>query len=670
MAEEKPGLLTLPAECIVECLAHLSPRCLGSVSQVCSVLEKLAAEDTVWRAQCVRACHGHLLDFRESLGSFCHPAAREVRKPRAVKRQRSTGPWQRIYRQSAERLRRTIAIDYGRGYAKFGLCDGSPSTLQLCQPNAEASADSLYATIFRRLRLRRSDLASHAAIVSEPFALAAARAEDARNQWRVDVTRQLLREHRVAKLCLIDSASLCLFAHKFTSGVHKPPHKRPPPQGRFTAPATRTLHSAHPTRTSAERPHHIAAATLGMSWSPHIACGAPSPPAFRSVLGVVLNIGFASTYCVPVIRGHVVRAAVRSIPLGGAALTQCFAECLQRVGVDMRSASLAMRLPPITVARDVKEAGCEVWPTSLQRRLGHDPFDWARLAARDDEPLREVDVRGHSLSLGWVRYLPAELLFGPGNGLQHTVLAAVEAAVRAEWQSTQGEEAAVEGWAAKEHAALMLQLMGRVALSGGSAVISGLAARCAGRCDVPRAPLAPCAPSSLKTRGRHRRYISHRNNVMHHLPHAQSPSLPITAHRLQHELSGCFANKYAYANADKHVSVLAAHPRDRTTWLGAAVLAGSSDFEDHWCIDASDVPTLEPEMPKTLHAGYARDLLLSFVEFGRETLDRFGALQQLQLLDRRALAVIVLATMVGLVFGTAVAGAVHNHSSHPTVKLE
>ena len=215
-------LLDLPAECIVECLKHLSVICLGHVSQCCSALEQLAAEDEVWRTKCVRAHHGHLLDFRESLGSFCHPDAREVRKPLPVTRQRSTGPWQRIYRRSAESLRRTVAIDFGRGYAKYGLTSGFTATLQLCQPNAEASADSLYEAVFRRLRLRRSDLASHTAIVSEPFALAASRAEDARERWRADVTHRLLREHGLAKLCVIDSASLCLFAHKLTSGARGP----------------------------------------------------------------------------------------------------------------------------------------------------------------------------------------------------------------------------------------------------------------------------------------------------------------------------------------------------------------------------------------------------------------------------------------------------------------
>ena len=61
--------------------------------------------------------------------------------------------------------------------------------------------------------------------------------------------RRILHGFSLKQLCIVDSASLCLFAHNLTSGV-------------------------------------------------------------------VVNIGFANTFVVPVLRGHVIRSAVRTLRLG------------------------------------------------------------------------------------------------------------------------------------------------------------------------------------------------------------------------------------------------------------------------------------------------------------------------------------------------------------------
>ena len=77
-------------------------------------------------------------------------------------------------------LKNTVCIDMGRGYAKYGLANGTPAMIQICQPNAEATADSLASLAFRRLNLRRSDLPNLAAIVAEPFRLASSRVDNER----------------------------------------------------------------------------------------------------------------------------------------------------------------------------------------------------------------------------------------------------------------------------------------------------------------------------------------------------------------------------------------------------------------------------------------------------------------------------------------------------------
>ena len=91
--------------------------------------------------------------------------------------------------------------------------------IQICQPNAEATADSLASLAFRRLNLRRSDLPNLAAIVAEPFRLASSRVDNERQSWRHDVERKYLQYFGLKKLCVVDSASLCLFANSLTSGV-------------------------------------------------------------------------------------------------------------------------------------------------------------------------------------------------------------------------------------------------------------------------------------------------------------------------------------------------------------------------------------------------------------------------------------------------------------------
>ena len=59
--------------------------------------------------------------------------------------------WRDVFRISQDSLQHTICIDTGRGYAKYGMADAQPAMIQICQPNAEASQETLYSEAFRRL---------------------------------------------------------------------------------------------------------------------------------------------------------------------------------------------------------------------------------------------------------------------------------------------------------------------------------------------------------------------------------------------------------------------------------------------------------------------------------------------------------------------------------------
>ena len=124
-----------------------------------------------------------------------------------------------------------------------------PASIQICQPRAEATQvrggvppppsrpplttrasapptpnphphqDTLHQLAFRRLELKRCDLPNMAMIVAEPFRLAAASAAAERDSWRYATERRVLQGFQLKRLCIVDSASLCLFANKLTSGV-------------------------------------------------------------------------------------------------------------------------------------------------------------------------------------------------------------------------------------------------------------------------------------------------------------------------------------------------------------------------------------------------------------------------------------------------------------------
>ena len=172
----------------------------------------VAAADVLWRELCVKGQHGASLQFKEMLGTLAPGRAprreeggrRRRRWRRRLERAAAGGAPEQldvvdgdavreVYFRSLDTLKNTVCIDMGRGYAKYGLANGTPAMIQICQPNAEATADSLASLAFRRLNLRRSDLPNLAAIVAEPFRLASSRVDNERQSWRHDVERKYLQ---------------------------------------------------------------------------------------------------------------------------------------------------------------------------------------------------------------------------------------------------------------------------------------------------------------------------------------------------------------------------------------------------------------------------------------------------------------------------------------------
>ena len=124
-------------------------------------------------------------------------------------------------------LPQTLCLDFGRGYAKFGFAV-SPrcEQLQICQPGSEACMASFISAAMHKLG--RTEVRGRggarawpqcaAAIVAEPFRIAAVHEGEERRRFHLAVRRDLAR-WRVPKCCVVDSASLVLFAHGLADGI-------------------------------------------------------------------------------------------------------------------------------------------------------------------------------------------------------------------------------------------------------------------------------------------------------------------------------------------------------------------------------------------------------------------------------------------------------------------
>ena len=265
--------------------------------------------------------------------------------PPAVRRSNSTSstgtPWREVYFAQARHAeehglhRHGARLRQVRPRERHAGDDRSASRTPRRQPTRSPRSPSGGASTSRR-----SDLPNLAAIVAEPFRLASSRVDNERQSWRHDVERKYLQYFGLKKLCVVDSASLCLFANSLTSGV-------------------------------------------------------------------VVNIGFGVTFVVPVLGGHVKRDAVKVWPVGGMTLTQWYGELLDQAGVDAQwSPEMgAPQIPPVTVARNLKEASIEAAPTPLRETFGSSPYNLGRVLARDDAPSESGYLFVRRSRIGWERFV-------------------------------------------------------------------------------------------------------------------------------------------------------------------------------------------------------------------------------------------------------------------------
>lgn len=237
----------------------------------------------------------------------------------------------------------------------------------------------------------------------------------------------------------------------------------------------------------------------------------------------------------------------------------------------LRSPELGIdRIADITVARNIKELGCEVHPTPVKELTGGNLSINSFLFNLPDPeatPRSTVTIGQVTFELGWERYLPAELLFNDSSGdgtLHEAVLQAIDATVALE--ASGGIDAdLVKGVRADDNHAvgsssqsaplrpatsLRESLLGRVVLSGGSSQLPGLPAR------------------------------------------------------LEHELSLLVQTEGDRSSRTCPIKVRPSLDGDATTWLGASVLAGTETFATHWCVHAPTTPNPEAD---SVYAAYPDD---------------------------------------------------------------
>ena len=219
---------------------------LCACSAVCHAWREVALSDALWKAladQCTEAlglCPGATAEQRSNTGRVIETLGGGSSAP---------GGHRELLMRRKTRLPQTLCLDFGRGYAKFGFADSlNCAQLQICQPGSEASMASFISAAMLKLRRAETRSPTHrgrrtrvgtalpggdepavrcrhgappwcaAAIVAEPFRMAAAHEDEERRRFHLAVRRDLAR-WRVPKCCVVDSASLVLFAHGLADGI-------------------------------------------------------------------------------------------------------------------------------------------------------------------------------------------------------------------------------------------------------------------------------------------------------------------------------------------------------------------------------------------------------------------------------------------------------------------
>ena len=262
----------------------------------------------------------------------------------------------------------------------------------------------------------------------------------------------------------------------------------------------------------------------------------------------------------------------------GAPCSHTTASCTdERMGCVCCVCCAGDRIADITVARNLKEKGCEAYPTSLRELVGASGPHGVNLNAlfsMPDPSIERVRLGAVEFDLGWERFLPAELFFEQDDeSLDRLILQSIDATVALE---TSGaiDRTLAEGVKTDENAAVAAALTGT---GTGTGTGSSAAASCSpqtasGAPELRRQPSRPVG--SLREALLGRIVLSGGSSQIKGLPQ-----------RLAHEIGEVVA-KGDSGISKASVKVRPSIDGDATTWIGASVLAGTSTFAEHWCVHA------------------------------------------------------------------------------------
>ena len=236
----------------------------------------------------------------------------------------------------------------------------------------------------------------------------------------------------------------------------------------------------------------------------------------------------------------------------------------------------------ITVARNIKEMGCEVYPTPLRELVGlstpHPSMLSRVLALPPPDELKRVALGEVAFELGWERYIPAELLFEStqgDDGLHALVLDAIDATVRLEAAGAIDEDLVKGTMADDNNSAAASSSAAGSGGSGDGGGGGGGGGTAGGRGKAARRPATSLRESLL-------------GRVVLSGGSSQLPGLPT---RLENELAALVeAEPGRSAGKAEHIHVRPSIGGDATTWHGASVLAGTATFAHHWCVHAPTMP--------------------------------------------------------------------------------
>ena len=195
---------------------------LCACAAVCHAWREAALSDALWKAladQCAETlglCPGATAEQRSDTGQMLEALGGGSAAP---------GGHRALLMRRRTVLPQTLCLDFGRGYAKYGFADSPKcAQLQICSPGAEACMASFISAAMHKLRRAESrspgptftggwhsvrggigaDSAAAAAIVAEPFRMAAAHEDEERRRFHLAVRRDLAR-WRVPRCCVVDS---------------------------------------------------------------------------------------------------------------------------------------------------------------------------------------------------------------------------------------------------------------------------------------------------------------------------------------------------------------------------------------------------------------------------------------------------------------------------------